>query len=77
MFSHFKGDLRMDGENVGDLSGSFLYDLSKDLSDVKTIMNVIVTDKHGAAVFLSKWSSMWVLDEARRMALSSLPTIFC
>jgi hypothetical protein len=64
MFSYYKGDLRMDGEYVGGLSGSFLYDLSEDLSDVKTIMNVIVTDKHGAAVFLSKWSSMWNLGEA-------------
>jgi hypothetical protein len=61
---NYKSALRMDGESVGDSSGTVSFDIGA--GGLETDMNfwMVINDKHGEALVMTNLTSMWDFDEA-------------
>ena len=54
----------MDGESVGDSSGTASFDIGAGGMETDTSFWMVINDKHGEALVMTNLTSMWDLDEA-------------
>jgi hypothetical protein len=62
--SYYNSALRMDGESVGDSSGTVSFDIGA--GGLETDMNfwIVINDKHGESLVMTNLTSVWDFDEA-------------